>query len=149
MLRKILPLALLAFSACTSQPMLSNTGIRQVALTAQRAPVNSQAVVTISPEEARDWVLDPNSQWRILDVRTPDEYTSGHLKGATMINFYEANFKAQLEALDRNHPTILYCRSGNRSAQALNMMRELGFRNVYEIRGGILAWQSSGFPIVN
>lgn len=144
-------LAALALTACASQPMLMPSASRMpAALQAQRAQNNfkPQAVVTISPQEAHDWVMDPQSQWLVLDVRTPEEFAQGHLKNATLLNFYDADFKTKLEDMNRHQPTILYCRSGNRSGQALEIMRALGFKNVYEVRGGILAWQASGFPVV-
>ncbi len=144
-------LAALALTACASQPMLMPSASRMpAALQAQRAQNNfkPQAVVTISPQEAHDWVMDPQSQWLVLDVRTPEEFAQGHLKNATLLNFYDADFKTKLEDMNRHQPTILYCRSGNRSGQTLEIMRALGFKNVYEVRGGILAWQASGFPVV-
>ncbi|MGE3726715.1 MAG: rhodanese-like domain-containing protein [Candidatus Sericytochromatia bacterium] len=144
-------LAALALTACTSQPMLMPAASRMPsALMAMRAQTNfkPQAVVTISPQEAHDWVMDPQSQWLILDVRTPEEFAQGRLKNATLMNFYDPDFKTKLEDMNRHQPTILYCRSGNRSGKALEIMRELGFKNVYEVRGGILAWQASGFPVV-
>lgn len=144
-------LAALALTACSTQPMPMQTLSRMPAsLQAQRAQntFKPQAVVTISPQEAHDWVMDPQSQWLILDVRTPEEFAQGRLKNATLLNFYAPDFKTQLEQMNRHQPTILYCRSGNRSGKALEIMRELGFKNVYEVRGGILAWQSAGFPVV-
>lgn len=85
----------------------------------------------------------------VLDVRTPDEFNAGHLEGATMIDFYEADFAAQIAELDRDVPYLLYCRSGNRSGSAADLMQDLGFTNVIDIDGGITAWAGAGEPIVN
>lgn len=142
-------LACLALTACASQ--LQPVASRMPAnLQAQGAQNNfkPQAVVTISPQEAHNWVMDPQSQWLILDIRTPEEFAQGRLRNATLMNFYDADFKAKLEQMNRHQPTILYCGSGSRSGQALEIMRELGFKNVYEVRGGLLAWQAAGFPVV-
>ncbi|MCK6599511.1 MAG: rhodanese-like domain-containing protein, partial [Bdellovibrionaceae bacterium] len=59
----------------------------------------------------------------ILDVRTPDEYLSGHIKGAINIDFYASDFQNQLGKLDKEKDYKVYCRSGNRSSKAVNMMK--------------------------
>jgi rhodanese-related sulfurtransferase len=146
MLRTAFALFLLSLTACSAQSTLMARA--PLALQAQSAQaVRPQAVTTISVQEAHQWLSDPHSQWLVLDVRTPEEFAQGHLANATLKNFYDADFKAQLEQLNRWQPTILYCRSGNRSAKTLTLMRELGFRNVYEVKGGVLAWQAAGFPL--
>ncbi|MEM7286143.1 MAG: rhodanese-like domain-containing protein [Actinomycetota bacterium] len=85
----------------------------------------------------------------VLDVRTPEEFRDGHLEGATMIDFYEADFEAQLALLDKDAPYLLYCRSGNRSGQTRAIMEELGFTDVADVGGGILAWVDAGLPVVS
>ena len=80
----------------------------------------------------------------VLDVRTGEEYADGHLPGAQALDFYAPDFRAQLEALPRDSAYAIYCRSGNRSGQTLELMRELGFRDVVNLSGGIVAWQSDG-----
>ncbi len=84
----------------------------------------------------------------MLDVRTPEEFASGHLAGAVNLDFYAPSFADDLAALDREAPYLLYCRSGNRSGQAREMMRSLGFAEVHEIAGGINAWVEAGLPVV-
>lgn len=83
----------------------------------------------------------------VLDVRTAEEFVAGHLADAVNIDFYAADFRNQLSDLDRDAPYVLYCRSGNRSAQTLELMRELGFTNVVDVDGGIVAWVTAGLPI--
>ena len=83
----------------------------------------------------------------VLDVRTPDEFNAGHLDGAIMIDFYEADFRAQIAELDRDVPYLLYCRSGNRSGSTADIMADLGFSDVIDIDGGINAWQAAGQPV--
>lgn len=119
---------------------------RPAVLSAQN--LQTLAVTSISVKEAHEWLADPNASWKLLDLRTPEEFAQGYLKSAQMLNFYASDFREHLLNMDRNQPYIIYCRSGNRSSQALKMMRELGFRNVYEVQGGILAWQSAGYPVV-
>ncbi len=102
---------------------------------------------TVSPAEAAATIADPPADLVILDVRTPDEFASGHVDGAVMIDFYEPDFAAELAALPRDVPYVLYCRSGNRSGQTLSLMSELGFTSVEEIGGGVVAWQDAGLPL--
>ena len=84
----------------------------------------------------------------VIDVRTPEEFASGHIEGALNINMFDENFKNQLEALDRTKAVSVYCKVGSRSARAAAVMREMGFEEVYDLEGGIRKWNSSGMEIV-
>jgi rhodanese-related sulfurtransferase len=70
------------------------------------------------------------------------------LEGATQIKYRESNFEAKVKELDREKPVYVYCRSGNRSGRAARIMKGLGFKEVYNLEGGILAWQRKGKPVV-
>lgn len=83
----------------------------------------------------------------ILDVRSPAEFADGHIEGATNIDINAADFTQQLDGLDKATPYAVYCRSGNRSAAALDEMKNLGFTQTYHLDGGVGAWQSSGRPL--
>ncbi|MDQ3020796.1 MAG: rhodanese-like domain-containing protein [Bacteroidota bacterium] len=83
----------------------------------------------------------------LLDVRTPEEYDAGHLKGASNINFYNENFEADLDELDKRKKYLVYCKSGGRSRQAMFLMRDLGFDEVYNLAGGIISWHEHGFEV--
>lgn len=80
----------------------------------------------------------------ILDVRTDEEVAAGFIEGKTQIDFYDAAFKDKVAALDRNTPILVYCRSAGRSTQALGMMTEMGFKEVYNLEGGFEAWKAAG-----
>jgi phage shock protein E len=84
----------------------------------------------------------------ILDVRTPNEVAQGIIKNAKKIDFYDKNFKAELDKLDKSKPVLIYCRSGRRSGIAMSTMRELGFSEVYNLQGGIIEWSNAGREIV-
>lgn len=84
----------------------------------------------------------------VLDVRTSEEFAEGHLEGATMIDFYAPDFADRIAELDPDVPYLLYCRSGNRSGQAATLMRDLGFSDVADVDGGILAWTQAGNDVV-
>lgn len=85
----------------------------------------------------------------ILDIRTPDEFNESKIAGAVNIDFYETDFRDKLEALDKGGNYKVYCNSGNRSADAMIIMEDLGFTNVTELLGGIQAWVGAGFDVVS
>jgi rhodanese-related sulfurtransferase len=84
----------------------------------------------------------------ILDVRTPQEYSSGHLKGSINLDFKSPSFSDQIARLDRNNAYLLYCRTGIRSARVLLLMKSLGFMNLYNLTKGIEQWQKEGYEVV-
>lgn len=77
----------------------------------------------------------------ILDVRTPKEYSGERLDGALHIDFWGEGFVDSVSKLDRGKIYLVYCASGVRSKKAMNKMGELGFKQVYNLRGGIWAWK--------
>jgi rhodanese-related sulfurtransferase len=84
----------------------------------------------------------------ILDVRTPQEFAAGHLTGATNLDFHSKDFQAQLERLNKKQTYLVHCAVGGRSARACKLMSELNFTSVYDLKGGIKAWEKAGKPIV-
>jgi rhodanese-related sulfurtransferase len=84
-----------------------------------------------------------------LDVRTPIEFAEGHIEGAGLIDFQSGNFENEIEALDKNATYAVYCRSGNRSGQAVKVMQDAGFTNVFNMNGGVIDWANAGLPLVN
>ena len=100
----------------------------------------------VSAEQAAALAVDDSIT--VIDVRTPEEFAEGHLAGATMIDFYSDTFADQMAALDPDGTYLLYCRSGNRSGQATALLSQLGFEQVYDIDGGVLAWDAAGLPLV-
>jgi rhodanese-related sulfurtransferase len=104
-------------------------------------------ISTISVDAAAAIAADPPADLVVLDVRTPEEFAEGHLEDAVLIDFYDADFADQLAALDRDVPYLVYCRSGNRSGQAMSVMEELGFTSAVDVDGGIVAWAAAGMPV--
>jgi rhodanese-related sulfurtransferase len=84
-----------------------------------------------------------------LDVRTPIEFAEGHIDGARLIDFQSGNFENEIAALDKNATYAVYCRSGNRSGQAVKVMQDAGFSNVFNMNGGVIDWANAGLPLVN
>lgn len=81
----------------------------------------------------------------LLDVRTPAEFAAGHLEGAVNADVQSADFAQALDP-DRNY--AVYCRSGSRSKAAMAVMQQSGFSNLFDLAGGIGAWQSAGGQVV-
>ncbi|MBL7772602.1 MAG: thioredoxin fold domain-containing protein [Chitinophagaceae bacterium] len=91
--------------------------------------------------------LEKTKNVQLLDVRTPGEYMEEHLENALNIDYNDPNFADQLNNLDKNKPTFIYCLSGGRSNNAMNTMKAKGFKEVYNMKGGILEWKGSQFPL--
>jgi|JI8StandDraft_2_1071088.scaffolds.fasta_scaffold11055_8 rhodanese-related sulfurtransferase len=79
----------------------------------------------------------------ILDVRTPEEYQTGHLKNAKLLDISEQSFSSSLDKLDKNKTYYVYCQAGGRSTTAVEIMIEKGFKKVYNLSGGIAAWKKA------
>ena len=84
-----------------------------------------------------------------LDVRTPGEFNEGHIEGAQLIDFQSGNFENEIATLDKSKTYAVYCRSGNRSGQAVKVMSDAGFSNLYNLNGGVIDWANAGLPLVN
>lgn len=84
----------------------------------------------------------------IIDVRTTEEFAGGHLENAKNIDWTSDGFDTKIAKLDKSNPYFVYCLAGGRSTAAAEHMRELGFKEVYEMDGGIMKWRSDGLPEV-
>ena len=82
----------------------------------------------------------------IIDVRTPDEFSKGHLANANNYDWNGNEFEKQIAPLDKSKPVFVYCLSGGRSSSAANKMRSEGFKTVYELDGGIMKWRGANLP---
>ena len=79
---------------------------------------------------------------QLIDVRTPSEYNSGHIKDAKNIDFFSGKFNIEFNKLDKEKPVYIYCRSGSRSKQTANKLSAMGFKEIYDLRGGFMAWSN-------
>ena len=84
----------------------------------------------------------------VLDVRTPDEYAAGHLEGAKLLDLNSGDFEAALPSLDVAATYVVYCRSGNRSGQAVAMMEKAGFTAVTDLGAMEDAAKATGLAVV-
>ncbi len=101
---------------------------------------------TVDVGEARDLIAE-KAGLVILDVRTVSEFESGHLDGA--INIPVDELSGRLSELNPDDELLVYCRTGNRSTTAVGILRENGYDRIYHMDGGIVAWNSAGFPTVS
>ncbi len=95
----------------------------------------------IQVEEFKEKMKESNT--KILDVRASEELSEGGIEGHQMINFLDPDFEDHIAELDRDTTYLVYCRSGNRSANACTLMETMGFNNLYNLSGGIKSWNSA------
>ncbi|MFN5621373.1 MAG: thioredoxin domain-containing protein [Flavobacteriales bacterium] len=104
---------------------------------------NSLQLVSVSDFSA---ALNASGDAQIIDVRTPEEFATGHLEKAQNINIYDADFAQRIGQLDKEAPVFVYCKAGGRSADAAGQMQKMGFKHVYDLKGGFMAWSAAGKP---
>lgn len=83
----------------------------------------------------------------LLDVRTAAEFTGGHLQGALNADWNAADFNEKVAGLDKEQPLMVYCLSGGRSGEAAAWLRKAGFKQVYEMQGGLMQWKAAGLEL--
>ncbi len=104
------------------------------------SPNNADKMINLSETE---WVKlhDKSEESVIIDVRTDDEFSTGYIEGAVNIDFYMGNkFISEIDKLDKSKSYFIYCKSGARSGQTCELMKQKGFKKVYNLEGGILGW---------
>ncbi len=83
----------------------------------------------------------------LLDVRTQGEFAQGHIHNAQLMDIFSSDFKSRANSLDKSKPVFVYCKAGSRSNSAVDILSDLGFKEIYDLDGGILAWTKSNKPI--
>lgn len=117
---------------------------KEAAPPAQAAP----AAGLLTQDQAAALIKD-TKDLVLLDVRTGEEFKTGCLAGATLIDFLGNDFAKQAAALDKTKPYLVYCALGGRSKRAAVKLRELGFTKVYDLSGGFNEWLKAGKPAAN
>jgi len=107
---------------------------------------NSQIIENIVAQQFQK--LIKKGDGIIIDVRTSQEFNSGHIKDATNIDFYADDFIDKLKIVRKDIPIYVYCRSGGRSSSSASKMEKLGFTKVYNLLGGIGSWDSANYKTV-
>ena len=94
--------------------------------------------------ECEDWVQNIDSEQKpvILDVRTYEEFVEKSIPGAVLANILEpTEFIDVIEKIEKDLKILVYCRSGVRSEKACNILDQMGFKETYNLKGGILEWE--------
>jgi len=126
--------------------VLAAGAVAAIALRDTGAAVDSQTTLAANREINAQEGYDLYQQGVFtLDVRTPEEYQAGHIPGATLIPLNE--LASRTGELPVGEPILIYCRSGNRSMQAMNLLGDAGFKGLTSMDGGITAWISAGYPV--
>ena len=128
--------------------VLSTSACIQTETNIAKPETQIQITENITPEEAYILIQEnkDNPNFVILDVRTPEEFLGEYIENAINLDYYSETFRDDLDKLDKNKTYLIYCRSGRRSENALNIMKELDFKEVYNMLGGITKWKSEGLP---
>lgn len=105
----------------------------------------TEIVKNVNVDEFAELINKGEAQ--VLDVRTPEEWSSGTIKDAKKMNFFEKGFNDQLDKLDKTKIVLVYCKSGGRSGKAAKELGKKGFK-VYNLKGGITAWKDASKPTV-
>ena len=106
-------------------------------------------VISVTPAEAKKMIEEVEGL-QLVDVRTPQEYAQGALPGSTLVpwnSWYTRDFVKKMGAFDREKPLLLVCAVGGRSWAAAGLLRRNGFREVYNLNGGLQAWAMQRIPL--
>lgn len=126
------------------------TALLPVSASPKKSPgTKKDGVLHVDAKEAATLLAEPNKDKRptILDIRTPAEFSGGHLKDAKNIDFRSSDFETNLGKLDKDKPYLVHCRSGGRSGSSLEIFKKLGFKRIIHLDGGILAWKEAKLPV--
>ena len=94
-----------------------------------------------------DFIELKDSEYILIDVRTQDEFDSGHINSAINLDFYSNTFKNDILSLPKNETIVLYCRTNNRSGKTATILKENGYKDILVIKGGITEWVKNGNDI--
>lgn len=108
--------------------------------------ISAQVNSVLEPKDFLQKLKNSNSI--LIDVRTPEEFETGHIKNAIDLDYRNAYFSDKIRKLDPSKTYMIYCRSGKRSASTVDSLKNLGFTHLYDLKGGINAWKTENLPVV-
>ena len=123
---------MIALLSCNAQQKENTSGTEQ--------SVQQSLYSDVSNEEAKV-LINGRPDLQIIDVRTDGEVAQGIIDGAVQIDISKPSFERELAELDKNAPVLVYCRSGGRSKTAQNRMKDMGFKEVHNLRNGYSQWK--------
>jgi phage shock protein E len=124
---------------------MRNIGITLLLLFGIYACSEAQQIKRLSGKDFKN-LMEKTPNKIVLDVRTNGEVAQGVIAQAIQIDYSNPNFDKQLDRLDKNKPVFIYCAVGGRSRGASTILAKKGFKQIYDLEGGINTWQSLGFP---
>ena len=131
--------SLVQFCACLLIAIVSNSLFAQEKSPDGAIHVQAEAAAKLVQEKKVD----------VIDVRTADEFSEGHIARAKNIDMMKGDeFEAKLKELDKSKPYLVHCQAGGRSSRSLKVFKKLGFEKIYHLDGGMGGWQSAGKPVV-
>ena len=111
----------------------------------EQKPADAAKVAKIDLEQFDHKRQEKNAV--VLDVRTPEEFARGHVPGAVNLDFFDPQFRAKIDKLDRHKTYLVHCAKGVRSRQAASQMQKLDFPSLFDFSGGFEQWKKAGKPI--
>ena len=109
---------------------------------------NSSTSENIQYISSSDYILSLSDNVKLIDVRTPSEFDSGHIQDAVNIDFFSESFQSDILSLNKDSKIILYCRTNNRSSKSADLLKNNGFKDISVIMGGVSEWVKNGNDIV-
>lgn len=106
----------------------------------------AQQSTLLEPQEMQEFLS--NDDVLLVDVRTPQEFNSGHIENAINVDFKSSDFAEKVQKLDTTKTLVIYCRSGRRSGMGTPEFVKAGFKEVRDLKGGVLNWQKKGLKLV-
>lgn len=138
---------MLSLQACGQTGAPSQAGASTEAASTEAASTEAPPFSALSPAQFAER-MKTDSQVVVVDVRTADECQQGIIPGALLLDFYqEEKMKQAMANWDPSRTYLVYCRSGGRSGQTLDLMKARGFKRVYHLEGGMNAWSRAGSPV--
>lgn len=119
--------------------------LRSLLLLLPALAFGAEPVKHVKAEEAAKLVA--SGKVAVVDVRTPEEFEEGHIKGAKNIDIMDKDFEAQVAKLDKSKPVLVHCQAGGRSTRSLQTFEKLGFTDVIHLDDGFAGWEAAGKPV--
>ena len=110
------------------------------------ATITAQTKVEVNSKQVNS-MLQKDKKWIILDVRSAEEFNSGHIKGALNIDIRQPDAFSKIDKLNKNAKYIVHCRTNHRSGMAVEHMMQSGFKNIYQMMDGWSGWLTNNLPV--
>jgi len=110
------------------------------------ATITAQTKVEVNSKQVNS-MLQKDKKWIVLDVRSAEEFNSGHIKGAVNIDIRQPDAFSKIDKLNKNAKYIVHCRTNHRSGMAVEHMMQSGFKNIYQMMDGWSGWLTNNLPV--